>query len=68
MEAMTSEMLHEHLKNIDPISANRIHPRNRRKIIRYVKCEAFIYFYGICLVHENLIFHIRMHVSIFLFF
>ncbi|XP_055911451.1 tRNA dimethylallyltransferase [Eupeodes corollae] len=31
---MTSEDLHVLLKKVDPTSANRIHPNNRRKIIR----------------------------------
>ncbi|KAL5283358.1 TRIT1 family protein [Megaselia abdita] len=34
MESMSSEILHDHLKIVDPTSANRIHPRNRRKVIR----------------------------------
>ena len=31
---MESEKLYEHLKVIDPLSANKIHPNNKRKIMR----------------------------------
>ncbi|XP_017489167.1 PREDICTED: tRNA dimethylallyltransferase, mitochondrial-like [Rhagoletis zephyria] len=34
MNAMSSELLHNHLRKIDPDSANRIHPNNKRKIMR----------------------------------
>lgn len=34
MRSMDSTMLHERLKRIDPQTANRIHPNNKRKIIR----------------------------------
>lgn len=30
----TSSSLHKHLETIDPISASRLHPNNKRKIIR----------------------------------
>jgi tRNA A37 N6-isopentenylltransferase MiaA len=34
LESQPSEMLHECLKIVDPASANRLHPNNRRKVIR----------------------------------
>ncbi|XP_037828139.1 tRNA dimethylallyltransferase-like [Lucilia sericata] len=34
MLTMSSELLHNHLRNIDPETANRIHPNNKRKIMR----------------------------------
>lgn len=34
MTAIPSTILHEHLKKVDPNSANRLHPNNQRKIIR----------------------------------
>ncbi|XP_053947756.1 tRNA dimethylallyltransferase-like [Anastrepha ludens] len=34
MTAMSSELLHNHLRKIDTDSANRIHPNNKRKIMR----------------------------------
>ncbi|XP_018794894.1 PREDICTED: tRNA dimethylallyltransferase, mitochondrial isoform X1 [Bactrocera latifrons] len=37
MSAMSSELLHNHLRKIDPDSANRIHPNNKRKIMRAIE-------------------------------
>ncbi|XP_054086776.1 tRNA dimethylallyltransferase [Zeugodacus cucurbitae] len=37
MSAMSSELLHNHLRKIDPQSANRIHPNNKRKITRAIE-------------------------------
>lgn len=34
MEATESAKLHEYLKQIDPTMANRLHPNNKRKIMR----------------------------------
>ncbi|TMW49281.1 hypothetical protein DOY81_005637 [Sarcophaga bullata] len=34
---MSSELLHNHLKQIDPETANRIHPNNKRKIMRAIE-------------------------------
>ena len=34
LESQPSELLHECLKIADPDSANRLHPNNRRKVIR----------------------------------
>ncbi|XP_001358410.3 tRNA dimethylallyltransferase [Drosophila pseudoobscura] len=37
MSAMTTAALHQHLASIDASSANRIHPNNRRKILRAIE-------------------------------
>ncbi|KAM7349301.1 tRNA dimethylallyltransferase [Cochliomyia hominivorax] len=37
MLIMSSELLHNHLRNIDPETANRIHPNNKRKIMRAIE-------------------------------
>ncbi|XP_046802329.1 tRNA dimethylallyltransferase isoform X2 [Lucilia cuprina] len=37
MLTMSSELLHNHLRNIDPETANRIHPNNKRKIMRAIE-------------------------------
>ncbi|XP_067641840.1 tRNA dimethylallyltransferase isoform X2 [Eurosta solidaginis] len=37
MAEMASDELHKHLKKIDPDSANRIHPNNKRKIMRAIE-------------------------------
>ncbi|XP_075155115.1 tRNA dimethylallyltransferase [Haematobia irritans] len=37
MLKMSSELLHNHLRKIDPEYANRIHPNNKRKIIRAIE-------------------------------
>uniref|UniRef100_W8CD56 tRNA dimethylallyltransferase, mitochondrial n=2 Tax=Ceratitis capitata TaxID=7213 RepID=W8CD56_CERCA len=37
ISAMSSELLHNHLRKIDPDSANRIHPNNKRKIMRAIE-------------------------------
>jgi tRNA dimethylallyltransferase len=34
MEKMESKILHEYLKQIDPLMAHRLHPNNKRKIMR----------------------------------
>lgn len=34
MDTMNTAQLYAYLKAIDPISANRLHPNNKRKIIR----------------------------------
>ncbi|XP_077292150.1 tRNA dimethylallyltransferase-like [Arctopsyche grandis] len=34
METMTSEDLHEKLKVVDPVTADKTHPKNKRKIMR----------------------------------
>ena len=34
METMDSSKLHDYLKLIDPTMANRLHPNNKRKIMR----------------------------------
>lgn len=34
MEEMESKILHEYLKQIDPSMAHRLHPNNKRKIMR----------------------------------
>ncbi|KAI9588899.1 hypothetical protein GQX74_007068 [Glossina fuscipes] len=36
MLTMSSELLYNHLKKIDPVTAQRIHPNNKRKIMRNV--------------------------------
>ncbi|XP_073831243.1 tRNA dimethylallyltransferase [Musca autumnalis] len=36
MQTMSSELLHNHLRTIDPETANRIHPNNKRKIMRAI--------------------------------
>ncbi|XP_061389920.1 tRNA dimethylallyltransferase [Musca vetustissima] len=36
MLTMPSELLHNHLRTIDPETANRIHPNNKRKIMRAI--------------------------------
>uniref|UniRef100_A0A1I8NV79 C2H2-type domain-containing protein n=1 Tax=Stomoxys calcitrans TaxID=35570 RepID=A0A1I8NV79_STOCA len=37
MLTMQSEFLHNHLRTFDPETANRIHPNNKRKIIRAIE-------------------------------
>ncbi|XP_022232901.2 tRNA dimethylallyltransferase [Drosophila obscura] len=37
LAAMTTAELHQHLASIDACSANRIHPNNRRKILRAIE-------------------------------
>lgn len=37
MDSMESSQLYEFLKLIDPPMANRLHPNNKRKIVRWVK-------------------------------
>lgn len=34
LELQDSLILHKHLKTVDPDSANRLHPNNKRKIVR----------------------------------
>lgn len=34
LELQDSLTLHKHLKSVDPDSANRLHPNNKRKIVR----------------------------------
>lgn len=36
MLSMESTKLYEHLKVVDPLTANKLHPNNKRKIMRYV--------------------------------
>lgn len=58
MDTMDTAQLYAYLKAIDPISANRLHPNNKRKIIRWVKVIDFssfsllpripILFYDVC--------------------
>ncbi|KAL9878645.1 tRNA dimethylallyltransferase [Glossina fuscipes] len=37
MLTMSSELLYNHLKKIDPVTAQRIHPNNKRKIMRAIQ-------------------------------
>ncbi|XP_033122769.1 tRNA dimethylallyltransferase-like isoform X2 [Anneissia japonica] len=37
VEKLSSEELHDILKDVDPVMANKLHPNNRRKIIRSLK-------------------------------
>ena len=34
MDGMESPILHEFLKEVDPVAAQRLHPNNKRKIMR----------------------------------
>uniref|UniRef100_A0A1A9W250 tRNA dimethylallyltransferase n=1 Tax=Glossina brevipalpis TaxID=37001 RepID=A0A1A9W250_9MUSC len=36
MLTMSSELLYNHLRKIDPVTAQRIHSNNKRKIMRYL--------------------------------
>lgn len=47
MQTMESSKLHEYLKIVDPSMANRLHPNNKRKIMRWVAVQQSTKFYAI---------------------
>lgn len=46
MEEMESTKLYEFLQQIDPLMANRLHPNNKRKIMRWVLTETFVFIFN----------------------
>jgi tRNA A37 N6-isopentenylltransferase MiaA len=37
-ESLDNEALHRELQMVDPVTAMRLHPADRRKVIRYILC------------------------------